>query len=495
MIISSTQQIGLGSMTPRQRIAFAKQFNHGVPGGKATLTPDTGGHRLAHTPSAPEGQRYSLARGEKALTTDSAMYGPTHPWDVCMRNELGYAIWNLTSPTLFEWLRPFFTPNQNFLKVPVWDFRNQTTQPYGSTDVWCHAVSCTGNVIRGCSIDYCFDPNHHYFACRQDVEPRDLQNVCFRLPQINVDGQLITNVDDWERVMMYKRMAEVIRKTIITDNAYAPSGDNQTPEDGLKYFFINFLPRHPELTGNCAELAPVTVDLTGVALADIPEKIHQRIRFIEGRIRFIKQDANWRSNDSDWALVMNPLDAECLLDAQTCVQLCNSYSIALPIEFFTASGRNVFYQDYVNMLYGGMFGGGFIKTKEGKEISIMRDYGVPRGEFYLLYRGWDGAQYAMSLAINDWTPWLNIYNRRSPLATITSLANGTVLNFVVPGEGGCLSEHIRWNWRYFSTEPWAQTRFTNFDDLDECTVVDPAWSAFPDVEHATACDQVAVVPD
>lgn len=427
---------------------------------------------------------FGLDRGEKAVT-GAALFGPENVFDVCMRHEFSYGIWSQSMPTLWDWLNPALIPDQNSMIVPVYDWRNQLAAGTGSDDDWCAVPTYTPANLKGCEIDYCFDPNRYYYSGRQTLTPKDLQRICFQQPTFRLDGQLISTQEDWEQFRMFAAMRESIYEQIVIGDAYNPSGANTTPEDGVANFFENFAARHPELVSTClTELGPVDVDLTGVACEDVLGRIYDRVWQLEYKVKTLT--GRPRIPTEYFVLVMNDIDAECLLRCQSCIKICGS--VVLPMEMFTPAGRQVFYDDYNNRLTGGMFGGGFFELRDGRRISIIRDVNVPRGEFYLLVKGWDGPQpnvSGMKVAINNWSEWART-QRAGAGTLINVLANGGMLYIVTP-DGICQTAHVRWNWRLFSNAPWLQTRFEN---LVDCGLTSPAFATLPDLAHATACVQV-----
>lgn len=424
--------------------------------------------------------------GQKAAR-NSALFGPENPFDVCMRHDFGYGIWSRNTPTLWDWLNPALIPDQNVLKIPVYDWRNQLTAGIGSDDDWCAVPSYTPANLKGCEIDYCFDPNRYYYSGRQTLTPRDLQNICFQQPTFRLDGTQITDQEDWEQFRMFAAMRDSIYREIVVGDSYTPAGANTTPEDGVVYFFENFAARHPELTSTCAtELSPVDVDLTGVTCENILEKIYDRIFELEYKVGSLVGGA--QVPEEYYALVMSYQTAECLLRCQSCINLCGS--VVLPMEMFTPAGRAVFYTDYNNRMKGGMFGGGFFELRDGRKISIIRDVNVPDDEFYLLVKGWTGGapnSSGLKVAINNWSEWAR--TQRAGAGVYSELlGNGSMIYFVTPS-GVCQTAHVRWNWRLFSNAPWLQTRFTNVD----CDLTVSPFATLPDLTHATNCDQVEPV--
>ena len=426
-------------------------------------------------------QSAGMAGGEKTLATNTGLFGPTHPFDVCTREQFGYGIWSQTKDKFFNWLGPKTIPDQNVLKIPVMDWRNQLDVTPTTSATWCTVPSYTPAVLKGCSLDYCFDNERFYHTGRQTITPNDLLNVCFQTPVFNLLGQQITNQDDYERFFMFERMRMTLNKSIIVDDAYTPS-----QEDGIEKFFVNFADRHPELTSTCLdELSPVDVSLAGVECGDILNKVYNRVWEIEQKVSFLTGSPMIPANY--WVLLMNPLDAECVLRCQSCVKVCPGTPIVISPELMTPEGRAVFYNDYNNRLHGGAFGDGFFELRDGRQISIIRDWNVTRGTFYLLVKGWEGNPNGLNLALNNWSSWLRT-QRLGVGVQINSLAGGSLLHVITPS-GICQVDHLRWMFRIWSNAPWLQTRFTNLAACDE--VVDPTWAALPTLTHGTNCDPVA----
>ena len=443
-----------------------------ISSGKLNLRPDELRALMA--------QSADMASGQKTLAANTGVFGPTHPFDVCTREQFGYGIWTNTNSKFFNWMQPSMIPDQNVLKIPVMDWRNQLEVTPTTSGTWCDVPSFTPAVIKGCSLDYCFDNERFYHTGRQTITPNDLLKVCFQTPIFNLLGQRITNQDDYERFMMFERQRTTLNRSIILDDAYTAS-----QEDGIFNFFDNFADRHPELTGTCeTELSPVDVDLTGVACADILNSVYNRVWGIEQKVSFLTGAPVIPANY--WVLLMNPLDAECLLRCQSCINVCNSPIVISP-ELMTPAGRAVFYNDYNNRLHGGAFGDGFFELRDGRQISIIRDWNVTRGTFFLLVKGWEGNPNGLNLALNNWSEWLR-YKRVGAGTVINSLAGGSLLHIVSP-DGICDVDHLRWMFRIWSNAPWLQTRFTNVVACSE--VVDPNWATLPNLVHDTNCDPVA----
>lgn len=419
----------------------------------------------------------------KKLVTNSGLFGPTNPFDACTRQQFGYGIWTADNSKLYNWLSPALIPEARALNFYVMDWRNQLEQTPSVSSDWCPVPTYTAQPIKGCRIDYCFDPNMFYHTGRQTLTPEDLQNVCFQQPVFNLVGQQITNQEDYEQFMMFQRQMTISNRSLLLDDS-----DDAGEEDGLAAFFENFADRHPELTSTClAELSPVTVDLTDVACQDIPNEIYNRVWEIMDQTKNLVGEPTIPENY--FALVMNTYDAECVMRCQSCVNVCNSPIVISP-ELMTPAGRAVFYADYNNRLTGGAFGDGFIELRNGQKISIIRQKSLPRGTFYLLVKGWTGPQpniNAMRLAINNWSTWAGT-QRLGDGVIINVLAGGGLLH-IITSTGICKVDHLRWNWRLFSNAPWMQTQFTN---LAACTeVVDPTFATLPDLVGDVPCDQVA----
>jgi len=423
-------------------------------------------------------------QAEKALVANSALYGPENPFDACTRQEFGYGIWTASNSKFWMWLNPAVIPTQRSLNFFVMDYRTQLEQAPGVSSDWCAVPTFTALPQRGCEVDYCFDPNRYYYTGRQTITPADLQKVCFQNPLRYINGTPINDQNEYEQFMMFQRQMTAVVRSIILDDS-----DDVGEEDGIAAFFENFATRHPELTSTClTELSPVTVNLTGVDCTAILNSVYNRVWELQTQVGFL--EGNPRIPDEYFVLLMNPLDAECVLRCQSCVLACNLPVVISP-ELMTPAGRQVFYDDYNNRLTGGAYGDGFFELRNGQKISIIRDWNLPRGTFYLLVRGWVGSQpneMGLRVAINNWSDWVNS-QRFSPGVRLTPLANGGLL-YVVSPSGICETAHLRWNWRLFSNAPWAQTQFTN---LAACTeVVDPSWASLPTLTGAVPCDQVPV---
>lgn len=418
--------------------------------------------------------------GQKAATNN--VYGPTNPFDACTRQQLGYGIWTADNSKLFNWLSPALIPDARALNFFVMDWRNQLEQaPTTSTD-WCPVPAYSAQPIKGCKIDYCFDPNRFYHTGRQTLTPEDLQNVCFQQPVFNLAGVQITDQEDYEQFMMFQRQMTIANRSILLDDS-----DDAGEEDGLAAWFENFATRHPELTSTClTELSPVTVDLTGVACQDIANAIYNRLWELMDKTENLVGEPSIPENYI--VLVMNKYDAECVMRCQSCVRVCNS-PIVISAELMTPASRATFYADYNDRLKGGAFGDGYFELRDGTKISIIRQKSLPRGAFYLLVKGWTGPQpniNAMRLAVNNWSRW-SATQRVSDGVEIRPLAGGALLH-IITNSGICKVDHLRWNWRFFSNAPWMQTQFTN---LAPCTeVVDTTWAALPSLDGDVPCEQV-----
>lgn len=428
-----------------------------------------------------------LRAGQKDIEENSAYFGPTTPFDACTRQVLGYGIWTRSNNKFYNWLLPTLIPEQRALNFYVMDWRPQLEVTPNTSNDWCALNDFTAAPLHGCRIDYCFDPNRYYWDGRQILTPAELQEVCFRIDPIMFGGQRITNQDFLEQFLMFARQMTTMQRSLILDNS-----DDAFEEDGIAAWFTNFATRHPELTGDCLdELGPQTISLAGDACADFPATLYETIWALEHKVQMLVGGPT--VPESYWVLLMNPLDKRCLIECQSCVLLCNS-PIVLSPELATPAGRAVFQNDYNNRSTGGLYGNGYVELKDGRKISIIEDWTLPQGTFYLLMKGWTGGENGgningMRLAVNNWSEWVAMRNRKLARGTvITPLGDGAMI-YIVSDEGVCVKEELRWNWRLFSNAPWGQTRFTNFT----CTIADPAFGPLPELTGAVPCDQVPVV--
>jgi len=450
----------------------------------------------------------------------SMYYGPTHPWAVCDVD--GYNLWPNLYPTFLDWAAmPARPNNRNEINVPIMDFRERLTgygSEAGSGTTWCDLHTYTAPVTRGCRIKWCFDANRFYWVARQFFTPQDFMDVCFDLPSIQTpDGLNIQDNESFERYMMYARWRNAMLTATMIDDSQVPAGENEAPEDGLAAWFENFPIQHPELTGDCQQLFPVTIDLTNVdgqdlsAFTDIPTAIANRIWQLADRMENLVGNGQryaFQTNSEgflvDFALVGNKYDIECLLRAQSCTRLCAGQLNAVfnARDLATPEGRRIWTDDYNQHLYGGTFGDGYLDLPPplaGAKLSVIRSSTLPQGEgMYLIIKSLPGLEMGFRMWFNDWGPWYRNYISRHPAVAqyVQPVAGsfGSLLYIENMLANGPLCPHgeLRGNWKWISYAPWLQTKFENYA---ECALTPNEFDPLPVNTHATVCPQVIVAPD
>jgi hypothetical protein len=416
-----------------------------------------------------------IKRGVASKAVISTPQFDTNYFEVCDGEDpaMRYGLWERDYSMLLNVMRPALN-NKRYTEIQYIDFREAIkTQVRGHLD-WCSIPSSfpVMDKLGKCVLRYCHDFNAHYTTNLGAFTPNDFAEKCYQQVLFDRDGNQITNEQDYQRYMAVQRMQWSVLDGII--NADPVASPTQYVSKGIRAWFRDFAIDHPELGVGCEWLAPATVT-TSIALGDVASIIERRVKNINDRRQQVAlqgvgvNGSNAITWDS-WYLLMNDTDAECVIKAHVCQDICGG---SPTITFNTPEQLRQFKQLYPPYLTGGRFGQGFITTPNGTEISIMRSDKLPRGEFYLLHNGTPtDPEGGLRLAMNNYTPYLSYMRERgySLLAEAPTMFGGAVV--VLQNTDVCGDLLYRWNWSLMSREPWTLTRYTNldYDNCDEPTL-------------------------
>ena len=412
-------------------------------------------------------------RGKDLIT--APVYGPGGYFQVC--DQYGYSIWGREGEKFLNGLGAFINNKQERLQWLILDWRSVTSYGVDSSTDWCAAPpSFVTPALKGCRINDCFDLNRFYRAQAPALTPNNFRELCFTQPVFNAQGQQIVNEYDYQRFRMLESMRRSVLGGLIVDNYTTPS-----QEDGIDNWFANYSTRHPELAGACEAMLPVTQAYVG-DLSAFQQVITTRVNQVNMLVQSITGGA--AIPDSNWYLLMNPIDRNCVINAQVCQQFCPGATISI----LSPEQLARWYEVYAQMVSGGLYGDGFVRTRHGGIISIMADFSVAQGTFYLLNKGWDGNPNTLRLVVYDYSDYTRY------LAESRNL-QGRMTQFPTPLLGGaalllastdiCGNTELRWNWRLISNAPWSQTKFTDLPACDEET--DSVFSPMDDLTPIDDC--------
>lgn len=415
----------------------------------------------------------SGVRGKDIIT--APVYGPGGYFQVC--DQYGYSIWGREGEKFLNNLGAFINNKQERLQWLIMDWRGVTSYGVTSSTDWCAVPpSFVSPAMQGCRINDCFDLNRYYRAQAPALTPNNFRELCFTQPVFNAQGQQITNEYDYQRFRMLESMRRSVLSGVVNDNFLVPA-----QEDGIDNWFANYAARHPELIGACEQMLPVTQPYVGT-LADFQQVITTRVNAVNLLVQSIT--GGMGIPDANWYLLMNPIDRNCVINAQTCQQFCPGADISI----LSPEQLARWYEVYAQMVSGGQYGDGYVRTRHSQIISIMADYSVPRGTFFLLNKGWEGNPNTLRMVVYDYTDYTQYIQESRSL-------DSRLTRFPTPLLGGaalllasidiCGNTELRWNWRLISNAPWSQTKFTGLPECDEET--DSVFTTLEDLPAGDDC--------
>jgi hypothetical protein len=449
---------------------------------------------------------------QKSFATNT-VFGPNGLlFAVCENMDFGYGLFpNNGDEVLLNWLGPtmYLLGERLIFKIMNWGDYVRNTGARGSSAVW----NCTPKVYAGfvaetgCQFDYCFDHNRHYsIGVPGGLTPNDFADVCQVQPQINILGTRVSDIVQLREFVLARSMKEHMLDTLFTGDWTAATVGNNGQEDGVIPWFANFLTRHAELTGACATaFGPKTFAMPTTAAAlttylgrtipDTPADIlvAQQDALILRVSTHIEQsewllgdiDSGIELNFSDIAVLMAPEDAMCINWLQFCDVFCAGTT-------FTVSSRaeaDQFYTDFQTRFRTGLYGGGTMRLRDGRQVSIMPLRRIPRGTAVVLIRGWGGSSpnpYAFRVAAAQYSQWYSAMRRGNPLTAsqYRLLMNGTAVR--IDPSDACSDIEVRWNQRLFSNAPWLQLLITGIPACAEVPTRS-TWPAMPALAGYVRC--------
>lgn len=430
---------------------------------------------------------------------------------VCEQMEYSYGIFSgfTDDEYLLTWLGPmmFFQKERLVFKIFNWtDYLKNVGQRGSSASFTCTVGTYSDVPVQGCELNYCFEPDRHSkFGVPAGLRPSDVVEPCITQPTINVLGTMITNQQQLrEFALMYGTRLSIL-DNLFTGNYCASTVGNNGQEDGILSWFDNFSLRHQYLSETCmTNLAPsiyhtpTTAAALGAALGvtvtDTPAAIAQaKVEYAVATITQHILDVEWKLKDVGDAeisfeqvgVLMHPADAQCIVWYQFCQTKCSG----TVIQANNFQEIQAFYAEFQTRLHAGLYGGGVMRLRDGREISIQPYRRMPRGTVVVLVKGWNGGvapnPYAFRAAAMQYNDWLSMVTANSPLSAMRYrlVMNGTMIR--LDATDACTDIEHRWNMRIFSNAPWAQMKL---DGLPACAEVSIAtWPAFPALTSYSKC--------
>jgi len=453
----------------------------------------------------------SIAR-QKSFPTNT-VFGPNGLlFSVCEDMDFGYGLFpNNGDEVLLNWLGPamYLLGERLVFKIMNWGDYVRNTSARGSSATW----NCTPKVYAGfvaetgCQFDYCFDHNRHYsIGVPGGLTPNDFADVCQVQPTINILGQRVSDVVGLREFVLARSMKESMLDNLFTGDWTAVTAGNNGQEDGILPWFTNFLTRHAELTGNCATaFGPRTFAMPttaaalstylGTTVPDTPADIlvAQQDALILQVSTHIEQtewllgdiDSGIELNFNDIAILMAPEDAMCI----NWIQFCDVFCAGTTFNVSSRAEADKFYTDFQTRFRTGLYGGGTMRLRDGRQVSIMPLRRIPRGTAVVLIKGWGGSSpnpYGFRVAAAQYSQWYSAMRRGNPLTAnqYRLLMNATALR--IDPNDACSDIEIRWNHRLFSNAPWLQLRITG---IPACTQVPTrsTWPTMPALANYVRC--------
>lgn len=421
--------------------------------------------------------------GKKALVQTPQF--DTNYFRLCDNEDPGmrYGIWEDDQSMLLNVLRPAMN-NQRTTELQFIDFRETIRTQVRVNSDWCTVpVSFPAPAKLGkCVLRYVHNFNKHYVTNQGILTPNDIAEQCYRQVIYDRDGNQLTKEEDYQRYMVLERMKwNMLHGLIHAD----PAADaTQYISKGIRAWFRDFAADHTELGAGCEWIAPSIV-ADAVDAGNVANVVERRIKAINDRRRQMAVQSTGMTGDNripmdSFYLFMNDRDAECVIKAHVCQDVCGG---SPGIVFNTRDQLRDWKRLYPEYLTGGRFGQGFITTPNGMEISILRNTEIPSGEFYLLHQGSPSdPEGGLRLSMANYAPYLNYVRERgfTLLDDSPTLFGGSVV--VLQSTDLCGDKMYRWNWELMSREPWTLTQYTN---LEIGTCDEPMLVTLPDLPTAT----------
>lgn len=397
----------------------------------------------------------------------------TNYFKICDGEDPGlrYGIWNTDEDVLINLLRPI-TNKAAEQNVTYIDFRSATDDSLvkGNTD-WCAVPTFAARDPLGkCVLRYCTDFNIHYTATRETLSPNDFATKCIRDTIFDMNGNAITNEEDWLRYLLLSDMQQSMFKEIIDGT------DNHTNSwaKGIRAWFDDFASDHStELASTCSWMAPSVVSAE-ILCAEVGEKIEYRLKALREMTRDMRVQGTGRQmtvEASDFVLILSETSAECVIKCHVCQEVCGRN---LELSAMNVQQLKDWKQLYPSFLYGGRFGQGYITTPNGLVIDIIRSRRVTDDEMFLLFLGNEAdPEGGLRLQMHDYSDYIAYLGRNDQMVGAMnpySLYGGAVV--MLQSSDLCGNRYARWGWQLYDKRPWMQTRWTDLN-TDACTVPAP----------------------
>lgn len=450
------------------------------------------------------------AAGQKSYAGNTVLGKNGLVFALCEAIEYGYGLWdNNGDMAMFAWLGPqmFFAEERLIFKVMDWRAYVRNVGQRGSSTSWgCVPKSFSDVGVNGCEFNYCFEPDRHsFFGVPAGVKPSDTVAFCKVEPQINILGQRVTDPVQLREFLLMKGTVESQLDALFSGDWAATTAGNNGQEDGILKFFDNWTTRHSYLNATCLNnFSPITMatpttaaaltSALGVTIPDTPADIEQgkidwfilqvskHIEKIEFLVRDIDEGNEVSFNDI--ALVMNVVDAGTIMWYQFCQTKCPGATITVSnYQELTA-----FYAEFQTRLRAGLFGGGVLRLRDGREVSIMQMRRQPQGTAEVLVKGWQGSSpnsYGLRVAAMQYSRWYSQVQRTVPNAAAQYKLgmNDTLVRF--EPQDSCSDIEHRWNMRLFSNAAWLQLKLTGFPNTPKFNYA--TWPTMPALPKYSVC--------
>jgi len=384
-----------------------------------------------------------------------------------------FGLWNNDEALMLNILRPL-TNNRREVNIRFIDFRKVGQGGVHASNQWCNiGVSAPLGKTGVCTLRYCYDFEEFYETGRQSLSPNDFAENCFKDYFYDMDGNAITDEEQYQEFGVFLRIRDNMLDEIINGTGVLDDG---SAAKGIKKWFEDFAADHQEIS-DCSWIAPKYVT-TQIACANVGKLLEDRIKQLRYADRDIRAQGTGATQDdfgeNNFVLYLNERAAECVVKCHVCQTVCGN---ALSLQAMTPEQLREWKFLYPSYLNGGRFGQGYIVTPNGMTISIVRSRRLAETDMFFLFTGSaSDPEAGLRISPYDWTPYVNYLRRnekpnipvnKTPYQSkVESLYGGVFFSYVKPDL--CDDRFYRWNWKIVDRKPWMQAYWSNLD-ISACT--------------------------
>lgn len=399
-----------------------------------------------------------------------------------------FGIWNNDEALILNLLRPL-TNKKRDVNIRFIDFRKVGNGGVHASNQWCNiGTSAPLGKTGVCTLRYCFDFEEFYETGRQSLSPNDFADNCFKDYFFDMDGNAITDEEQWQEFGVFLRMRDNMLDEIINGTGVFDDG---SAAKGLKLWFKDFNADHPEIE-DCPWIAPNYTN-GAISCANVAKLIEDRIKDLRYKFRDMRMQGTGAQqddfNENNFVLYLNERAAECVVKCHVCQQVCGN---SLSLQAMSPEQLRAWKDLYPSYLNGGRFGQGYIVSPNGTVISIVRSRRLDEKDMFLIFTGSaSDPEGGLRISPYDWSDYVsylrrnekpNIPTSKTPYQSrFETLYGGAVFSYVKPDL--CDDRFYRWNWKIVDRRPWMQAYWDNLD-ISACT--ETAISELPDSPETPA---------